>query len=251
MKFKPSKTCIFISPHLDDAILSCGGYLTHLRKNDHQVIVITVFSEAESNRHSKHTKQYLKHCGLNPTMVSPDMFFQHRKDEDKQALKIIGLKGHYLGFSDLAWRKNKKIKSLFLYPNHKTIFSAQIHQQDELMIKQISRKIKTKLVKYHPQEVTIFAPIGIGNNTDHIIINKLLNNYEKSYQVVYWEDYPYNLNKDLRSKQKIKGYKLVLKYNGHQATKTKMIKKYRSQLIPLFSSSQHIPLVHEKFFIHR
>jgi LmbE family N-acetylglucosaminyl deacetylase len=35
---------IFISPHPDDAALSCGGLIAHLRELGQNVIIISVFS---------------------------------------------------------------------------------------------------------------------------------------------------------------------------------------------------------------
>ena len=248
MSFKPKKYCFFISPHLDDVVLSCGGYLTCLSNKDHQVNIITVFSNAESSKHSKHAKKYLKHSGFNPNLTSPSSFFQYRRKEDTQALKIIGLKGSYLNFSDALWRRNNLVKLLFLYPNHKAIFLAKIHQQDQLLINKLSKILKNKLAKYPAQNTTIFAPIGIGGHVDHLIINQVIKLFEKTHQVIYWDDFPYNL----RSHQEMYTYyQPVLKYNGNSATKVKMIKKYNSQLTPLFGSPSHIPLVYEKFFIHK
>ena len=34
---------LFISPHMDDAVLSCGGYIGKLADNDYPVMVLTLF----------------------------------------------------------------------------------------------------------------------------------------------------------------------------------------------------------------
>jgi LmbE family N-acetylglucosaminyl deacetylase len=49
MKLPEISRSIFLSPHPDDAALSCGGTLYQLALNDQRPIVITLFSGDRSN----------------------------------------------------------------------------------------------------------------------------------------------------------------------------------------------------------
>jgi hypothetical protein len=51
---------IFISPHPDDAALSCGGLIAHLRELGQNVIIISVFSgHGDLNRMTPYQRQAL------------------------------------------------------------------------------------------------------------------------------------------------------------------------------------------------
>ena len=117
-----------MSPHLDDAVFSCGSLIVALKEQGYQPVVITVFTKALKDKNSKFTKLFLKKSGFTNQAV----FFNKRKKEDAQVLKKLGCKFYHLDFIDIAWRQNQKTSfkekvlsssvGIFLYPKAKDIF---------------------------------------------------------------------------------------------------------------------------------
>src|SRR5579871_5067884 len=100
-------TCIFISPHLDDAILSAGELMRTLVGKT-KILVVNVFTEASNDRQTLSAWKYVKDMGYSN---AKDLFIE-RKAEDKRALSHLGIYPINLGFSDVLWRtKNTKFSS--------------------------------------------------------------------------------------------------------------------------------------------
>lgn len=77
---KNKKYYYFISPHLDDAILSAGGLIYDLKYKG-KVKIITVFTKG-------------------------DEIFLKRKIEDKNVCNYLGIDFIHLGFNDILWRNH-------------------------------------------------------------------------------------------------------------------------------------------------
>src|SRR3990172_2740944 len=83
-------TCFFVSPHLDDAVLSCGGLILFLIDNKVPVKVINVFSEGDDGPYTFSAKVNLILTGYNNAKV----LYKERRKEDIAVLKKIGVE-HY------------------------------------------------------------------------------------------------------------------------------------------------------------
>ena len=177
------KEFIFISPHLDDAVLSCGSLLDRLHKLGKTITVITVFTKVSSPPYTPLAKEFTQQSGFK----NPVKLFEERKKEDKKALKLVSAKIVHLDFTDAAWRK-----SLLghIYPLTKKQFSGHF----SLLDVPLKQEIKKQLNPYLSQkESLIFGPLGIGGHADHILIKDILK--ESNKQTIFWSDYPYNRDK--------------------------------------------------------
>ena len=77
---------MFVSPHLDDAVLSCGALLTHLARTN-SVTVLTVFSSARPPaKWAPSARNELRNHGAADAMK----YFEDRRAEDIAALKEAG-----------------------------------------------------------------------------------------------------------------------------------------------------------------
>ena len=94
--------CFFISPHLDDAVLSAGSLIHHLSRITN-VAVATVFTEVDPK---VRTAKWSRKCGFE----SPEIFVETRKQEDIEALTYLGVDVnniHHLGYIDAECRTDK------------------------------------------------------------------------------------------------------------------------------------------------
>ena len=221
---------IFISPHLDDAILSCGNLLLKLKAQNKNIQIITLFTSASKKTLTPQAENFLNACGY----TSPIKLFEDREVEDSKATGFIGGTYKHLGFIDAAWRtKNNKP----LYHNGTSQFSGRISTKDHKLID----TIRTNLTKICVNDATtlILCPLGVGNHADHVITRKAV---EKLYkQSLFWEDYPYNTDRGVLKMFLTKHKKFRKSFEIHQMDNRKKhlaIKFYRSQLRSLFPSGQ-------------
>src|SRR5579859_3047345 len=97
---KNKQTCIFISPHLDDAVLSAGGLVKFLSSKT-KIMVINIFTQAIDGKQTVSAWKYIKDMGYNK---ASDLFADRQK-EDKEALFQLHISPINLGFPDALWRK--------------------------------------------------------------------------------------------------------------------------------------------------
>src|ERR1700760_4988959 len=92
---------MFVSPHLDDAVLSCGALLAHLARNC-PVIVLTVFSSAAPPaKWGLAARRTLQGLGV----PDAELLFEERRAEDITFLKEAGPSWIHLGLTDALFRR--------------------------------------------------------------------------------------------------------------------------------------------------
>ncbi|OGG27277.1 hypothetical protein A3A59_04945, partial [Candidatus Gottesmanbacteria bacterium RIFCSPLOWO2_01_FULL_42_10] len=167
--------CYFISPHLDDAILSAGGLISYLA-NKTDVHILTVFTEASSPPFTRFCRKFMQVSGYTDAYK----FFRDRRNEDQKVFRTLHAKCKHLGFVDAAWRKKsgpRKARKflgqflpevLYLYPRNRNFRSGRIVKEDWKLMLEIENALKN----YVPstQDKVVFAPLAIGNHVDHVIV---------------------------------------------------------------------------------
>ena len=236
------RNCLFLSPHLDDAVLSCGGFLSSLAQKGHKINIVNIFTEASLGKVPEAAKTYLQECSCQ--YLDSRSFFEMRRKEDLEALSSLAIKPENLGFIDASWRKDKEGKSL--YKEAVDVFTGLINQKDESLIKTIKNIIEKKyLPESNKKNTTLFVPLGVGGHVDHLI-TKIIGESLEISQVIYWEDVPYN-NKSVNSFfEKNLYFQKIIEYQNNFQLKRKMIKEYTSQYSYLFPSG--IRLKKESFY---
>ena len=243
----------FISPHLDDAVLSCGSLIKELCNKN--ITVVTVFSKPSPPPYSITAIDFLKKCGYQDA----EKLFQIRKLEDLQAMRHLSCSYIHLDFIDAAWRKSLYyIKYPFLQPllfkfpffmhtywSPHQQFSGLISWQDKHLIKKINSLITSLLP--HNKRVLILAPLGIGGHADHVIIREAVKEMESDS--LFWEDIPYNMSNGVTNSflANHKEYLLTLAL-CETKKRNNSIKCYKSQLPVLFPSGE-IPQLTESFYL--
>ena len=96
---KSKSPCFFFSPHLDDAVLSCGSVLSYLSGRT-SVTVVTVFTKPSEKPYSFSARRFLKKCNVNDA----DELFKKRKREDIQVMKKLGISYRHCEMIDGTWR---------------------------------------------------------------------------------------------------------------------------------------------------
>lgn len=93
---------IFLSPHLDDAIFSCGDYISKLTSEGEIVLVITIFSGYPlSQQLQPSAKQFHKLCNLGKYPI------EERKKEDRLACERLQCDFRHLSYYECLYRKDR------------------------------------------------------------------------------------------------------------------------------------------------
>ncbi len=221
---------IFLSPHMDDAVLSAGNYMLQLLKNRKEIMTIAVFTSFGSRPISLNAQIYLIKSGF----FSLHSFAKKRKEEDINAMRFLHTPYTHLDYIDGAFRKTTK--GTHIYPTFRKLFSGIITHEDEKHMQTWRRKI----MSFCKKTDIIYAPLGIGNHADHIIVNRIAQTLPN--KIYFWLDQPYAHDKNIYQH---KGYQEVFRI-PHQIKKESLQNEYRSQIKLIYS--RRIPTIDEVFF---
>ncbi|HNP33361.1 MAG TPA: PIG-L family deacetylase [Flavobacterium sp.] len=190
---------VFLSPHFDDAIGSCGGLIKRLTDAGACVEVQTIMS------------------GISWTHIPKVLT---RKIENIRACRALGAKYQDAGFMDAVFRKK-------FYPKKSIIFDGK-PLREEKFIAAIADWLKKHV---HPSD-TIYAPSGLGNHVDHRIVceaAKMLPN-----RIIFYEEFYY----DWRDNESMEGYEKIDLSPSEISDKIRVFKKYRKEIRSLFRSEE-------------
>lgn len=245
---KKKATCIFVSPHFDDAIFSAGGLIYALHKHNIKVHIVTVFTKA-GKENTLSAKAYLKQCGY-PNGVD---LYKKRKEEDLKAIEGLAQPLH-LGLTEALWRK-RITKNIFkkyipelstIYPTYRWhITKGMLSTFDTGAMNTLKKKLL--LLTKGKKNVWVFAPVGVGNHVDHIFVREVCKKLD--LPVVYWNDYPYSktnaVNKVFVKKNKLKEYT----FTNYKKQKEHRMNMYKTQL-HVFHPILNKKELEEKYFTH-
>lgn len=168
---------VFVSPHLDDAVLSCGGLIAKLSA-EHKVEVWTLFCGRPLWPRNSPLVRWLH--GISDARNASELL-RRRKSEDRHALGIVGVSGMHLPFLDCVYRLQTIFKPL--YPSS---CIGTPHVKDSRLITAISATLSKLL---DAQDI-LFCPLGIGNHVDHIITRRAVETIGQK-EIFYYQDVPY------------------------------------------------------------
>ncbi|PWF88918.1 PIG-L family deacetylase [Kocuria rosea] len=242
---------LFLSPHLDDAVLSCAGLMEAygIRRD---ITVATIFTEAEPPPHTRAARSFLRQCSRHDAIS----LFNDRRSEDQVALAGLGVRQRHLGATDALFRQRRTTKAVLgplarvlpelvhLYPTYRfDIALGRISRSDRALIAHLRASVADLLEQTEAD--LLFCPVGVGRHVDHLIARMVGSQFPE--QVVYYSDFPYNQSAgpDLAFVQK---HQLVAwKWAVEPVRKKQHINQYPSQVPALFPDGD-IPVSPEIYF---
>jgi LmbE family N-acetylglucosaminyl deacetylase len=169
---------IFLSPHPDDAVLSCGGWIYQLAQNGERPIVITIFggdAPADVPR-----SDFAR--GLQARWELGDDAPARRCDEDRAACDRLGCYLIHLPFADAVYRVDAH--GQHLYTSEAAIFSGV---RDEDIIDRVAWAVQARVRQV--SNARLVAPLTAGQHVDHVITREAAERLNA--ELIYYEDYPY------------------------------------------------------------
>ena len=174
---------IYLSPHYDDAALSCGGAIHQQQATDQAVLVLTICAAASPPDTPLSPFAQQMHDGW----ATPGDVVAIRRAEDKAAMEILGVDYQLLDFTDCIYRGLPEEK-IWYYNSNTDLFS-QIHPTDLGLKHELSQTI----ARFISTDAIIYAPLAVGHHVDHQLTHAAgLELRQQGYQVVFYEDYPYS-----------------------------------------------------------
>ena len=169
---------LFLSPHLDDAVLSCGGTIHHLTAAGESALVLTIMAgdpppDLPDTPIVRDLHQRWA-VGYHPA--------QARRDEDRAALGRLGAAVHHLPLGDCVYRVAADGRAL--YPSEESLFG-EVDPADPALDWLRAQAL--------PPFSAIYAPLGVGHHVDHQIVRDwgLWLARRDGRRLILNEEYPY------------------------------------------------------------
>jgi LmbE family N-acetylglucosaminyl deacetylase len=168
---------IYLSPHLDDAVFSCGAWIWEQTQQGKDVEIWTICAgDPPAGPLSDLSKSLHESWQLAENAV------QIRREEDCQACQIIGAVAKHLPFLDCIYRSSRD--GDYFYQTAEDIFGGLDSRERDLI-----NEVSTLLADLLPPQVEIIVPLGIGNHVDHELTRKAASRLGR--KMYYYADYPY------------------------------------------------------------
>ncbi|WP_420629307.1 PIG-L deacetylase family protein [Candidatus Leptofilum sp.] len=220
---------IYLSPHLDDAVLSCGGRIFLETAASHPTLIVTLMAgEPAPNLQLSAFVQ-----ALHQRWELPQAAVRARRAEDAAACQILGADFLHWDVPDCVYRTDPATGEP-CYPTWESIITTQ-HPADDAVVAQLTQQL-TQL----PPADEVVVPLTAGNHVDHRLVRQAAERAFGTDRLLYYEDYPYAaergavtavLHPTMQSTQTVLPETAV-------AAKIKAIWAYASQRSSFFASRQ-------------
>jgi LmbE family N-acetylglucosaminyl deacetylase len=163
---------IYFSPHMDDAVYSCGGQILLQRAEHKRVLIITVFGTGESDGD--------EHAG--------DLFRDtaQRKREELAAMEKLDADFLFLNLPDALHRRHSPGEFMRMCLPFLPLISEDV---SELLVTSVEALVRRLLLP----NGQLYFPLGVGSHPDHRLVfdvGRHLNATGK-YRVSFYEDVAY------------------------------------------------------------
>lgn len=178
---------IFLSPHLDDAVFSCGGLISFLSGNGIAVEIWTIFSDQAEDPDT--FTEFVR--SLHDRWKSGDHPYVVRKKEDAAGSKMVGARQVHFGFLDCVYRTLPDGGTPVITTNAELLEG--IKPEETYLVKDISARLQKRLT----ESSVWVCPLGLGNHMDHLITRQAAENVRQ--MMLYYADLPYAIRMPVQS----------------------------------------------------
>jgi LmbE family N-acetylglucosaminyl deacetylase len=218
---------IYISPHLDDAVLSAGGLIYEQSNSGIPVEIWTMMCGIPQEEELSIFAQVVQHqWGASSAAEANNL----RRQEDMMAASIVGAKAFHFDFLDCIYRRSRD--GGWLYAD---IFQPP-HEEDA----DLPRRMADTMIPRLARGDTLVCPLGLGAHVDHILVRRAVE--LTGYPVLFVADVPYVFrNPELLGPSTARMQETV-----HAVTETGLkswveaVEAYGTQLSSLFVSHEDV-----------
>ncbi|NOZ04989.1 MAG: PIG-L family deacetylase [Chloroflexi bacterium] len=171
---------VYVSPHPDDAVLSCGGLMVKQVRVEMEPLIITVFAGTPDYAHvSPFARVQHGYWGDPPDPMAL------RRQEDIAAADRLGTTVYHLPFLDAVYRTDPDGRPL--YASEEAIFG-DVVPPDGALTGQIADYLDLLLLPGSH----LYVPLAAGNHVDHQIVRASVEGLaHRGIPLTFYEDFPY------------------------------------------------------------
>jgi LmbE family N-acetylglucosaminyl deacetylase len=176
---------VYLSPHLDDAVLSCGGRIQQQVRAGERVLVVTVFATTP-----------LPGAPLSPFAQELHARWEHlaraatrRQEEDLAALALLGAEPMHWPYADCIYRQTPDGR--FPYASEEALWG-EVHPAEEGLVAELAARLAALPLRQGSAGTSVsvvYAPLGVGHHVDHQIVRRAAEDSE--HTLIYYEEFPY------------------------------------------------------------
>jgi len=186
---------IFLSPHLDDAVYSCGGTLAVQVSNGLRPLVITIFAGVPPQDLVLSPFAFQTHKEMGAGNLNATELVNKRRQEDARALDYLYADYLWLDYLDAIYRGDPGY-----YLQRSQLIGGDVHPADTYIDKQLAQDLVT-LHERLPDAVW-YAPLAVGHHVDHQIVASAADRLvQRGANIKFYEDFPYVLEEGALAKR--------------------------------------------------
>lgn len=174
-------TYVYLSPHLDDVALSCGGLVWEQIQAGEKVEIWTVCAgDSPPEIFSPFAVELHQRWGVGRDAAA------HRRNEDIRSCRVLGAGYRHFEIPDAIYRLHPDTGDI-LYGSQQAIFGG-LHEGDEDLI----HWLVTKFTGFLQPDTILVAPLTLGNHVDHQL-TRILAEW-LNLPLAFYADFPYVLD---------------------------------------------------------
>ncbi|MCE7988896.1 MAG: hypothetical protein DYG89_47680 [Caldilinea sp. CFX5] len=176
---QPFYDAIYLSPHLDDVTLSCGGQVFQATRAGQRVLIVTITAgDPPNNAVSGYAQSLHDRWELVADAVAA------RRAEDEAANAILGADTLHWSLPDCIYRYHPTTGAPF-YVSDPDIFG-EVNPAESAVVTTLSEQIAAL-----PPHTQLYVPLTIGHHVDHQLTRLAAEQAFPQAALCYYEDYPY------------------------------------------------------------
>jgi len=180
---------IYLSPHLDDAALSCGGLIWEQTLAGDEVSIWTICA---GNPPEGPLSPFAQ--SLHERWKTDRYAIANRQREDILACTHLGSRHRHLWVPDCIYRRSESNRASgapirYLYPSEESLFGSLDPDEGELI-----QEIKGFLTRNLPAEAKIVCPLSLGGHVDHHLVRTAAEMLGRD--LWYYADFPYSIRRE-------------------------------------------------------
>jgi LmbE family N-acetylglucosaminyl deacetylase len=169
---------IYLSPHLDDIALSCGGLVWEQTQSGEKVSIWTICAGVpQANPLSDLARS------LHSRWEIDDEAVKMRRGEDNRANRRLGAISVHFSILDAIYRYSQ-LDGKPLYPSEADL-SGELSAEDFDLAEALREDIRKSL----PRDSELVCPLAIGGHVDHQLVKLAAQGVKE--RIWYYADYPY------------------------------------------------------------
>lgn len=179
---------LYLSPHLDDVALSCGGQIAQATRAGVAVDIVTVFAGDEPGAGEPPASALVTRI-YDLWQLAAGEVMATRRREDLAACRALAARAIHWQLQEAIHRRDRSQPEHgeSLYPTLERLFGA-IASQEEGLVADLAQRFAA--IPGARELARIVAPLGVGGHVDHRIVRAAA---ERAFgpALLYYEEFPY------------------------------------------------------------